>query len=67
MDKYIVLYEGLGLSGSVLIRGQVAINIDMANSTADKFLSIFNNEALNDLRNANVTIACLAIVSVFKL
>ncbi|OBU11432.1 hypothetical protein [Morganella psychrotolerans] len=67
MDKYIVCYEGLGLTGSVLFRSQIAINTDINNTDADKFLTMFNTAAINDATANDVNIARFVIVNICKL
>lgn len=67
MDKYIVCYEGLGLTGSVLFRSQIAINTDINNTDAEKFLTMFNTAAINDATTNDINIARFVIVSICKL
>ncbi|MEG0280334.1 MAG: hypothetical protein RR510_02465 [Morganella sp. (in: enterobacteria)] len=67
MDKYIVCYEGLGLTGSVLFRSQIAINTDINNTDAEKFLTMFNTAAINDATTNDVNVARFVIVSICKL
>ncbi|GAA0330615.1 hypothetical protein L9H26_06570 [Morganella psychrotolerans] len=67
MDKYIVCYEGLGLTGSVLLRSQIAINTDINNTDAEKFLTMFNTAAINDATANDANIARFVIVSICKL
>ncbi|OBU13616.1 hypothetical protein [Morganella psychrotolerans] len=67
MDKYIVCYEGLGLTGSVLFRSQIAINTDINNTDAEKFLTMFNTAAINDATANDVNVARFVIVSICKL
>ena len=67
MDKYVVCYEGLGLTGSVLFRSQIAINTDINNTDAEKFLTMFNTAAINDATTHDVNVARFVIVSICKL
>lgn len=67
MDKYIVCYEGLGLTGSVLFRSQIAINTDINNTDAEKFLTMFNTAAINDATTNDINITRFVIVSICKL
>lgn len=67
MDKYIVCYEGLGLTGSVLFRSQIAINTDINNIDAEKFLTMFNTAAINDATTNDINITRFVIVSICKL
>lgn len=67
MDKYIVCYEGLGLTGSVLFRSQIAINTDINNIDAEKFLTMFNTAAINDATTNDINITRFVIVNICKL
>ncbi len=62
MDKYIVCYEGLGLTGSVLFRSHVAINTDISRTEAERFIALFNNAA-----KYNINTARYVIVNICKL
>ncbi|QXO44921.1 hypothetical protein JC862_10890 [Morganella morganii] len=70
MDKYIVCYEGLGLTGSVLFRSQVAINTDISRTEAERFIALFHNAAAADAADAvkhNINAARYVIVNICKL
>lgn len=67
MDKYIVCYEGLGLTGSVLFRSQVAINTDISRTEAERFIALFNNAAASDAAKHNINAARYIIVNICKL
>lgn len=67
MDKYIVCYEGLGLTGSVLFRSQVAIHTDISRTEADRFIALFNNAAAADAAKHNINAARYVIVNICKL
>ncbi|EPL8092964.1 hypothetical protein [Morganella morganii] len=67
MDKYIVCYEGLGLTGSVLFRSHVAINTDISRTEAERFVALFNNAAAADAEKHNINAARYVIVNICKL
>jgi hypothetical protein len=67
MEKYIVTYRAFGHNNAEIGEGQIALEFSNGSFTAEHFLKVAENEAINDFLPRNPNTIRAIISSVFKL